>query len=200
MYYDMHQHYGWICCLYVHVKSVEPETAGSSKMLVPICQTTPCHISKHSALNIHWCGNLISQNTILKKYCHDLEVCVTYWWVLDWWPDLLHTYKTCYYTSQTTMKHCLLLPRLSQFCSSAPKLILADWHLERNSTGLNNLLRLFTAPQHRWHRKHSSSTVVWIRFYGNGCTHISYHGNSSIVASCGNYLAMAVSLAPGLFD
>jgi hypothetical protein len=24
---------------------------------------------------------------------------------LDWWPDLLHTYTTCYYTSQTTIIH-----------------------------------------------------------------------------------------------
>jgi hypothetical protein len=34
-----------------------------------------------------------------------LGVCVTYRLVLDWWPDLLHTYGTCYHTSQTTLWH-----------------------------------------------------------------------------------------------
>jgi hypothetical protein len=36
-----------------------------------------------------------------------LGVCVTYRRVLDWWPDLLHTYTTCYYTSQTTIWHTM---------------------------------------------------------------------------------------------
>jgi hypothetical protein len=34
-------------------------------------------------------------------------MCVTYWRVLDWWPDLLHIYTTCYYTSQTTIWHTM---------------------------------------------------------------------------------------------
>jgi hypothetical protein len=34
-----------------------------------------------------------------------LEVCVIYRRVLDWWPDLLHTYTIWYYTSQTTIWH-----------------------------------------------------------------------------------------------
>jgi hypothetical protein len=34
-------------------------------------------------------------------------VCVTYRRVLDWWPDLLHTYTPCYYISQTTIWHTI---------------------------------------------------------------------------------------------
>jgi hypothetical protein len=34
-----------------------------------------------------------------------LGVCVTYRRVLDIWPDLLHTYKTCCFIPQTTMTH-----------------------------------------------------------------------------------------------
>jgi hypothetical protein len=36
-----------------------------------------------------------------------LGACVTYWRFLDWRPDLLHPYTTCYYTSQTTIWHTI---------------------------------------------------------------------------------------------
>jgi hypothetical protein len=66
-----------------------------------------------------------------------LGVCVTYGRVLDWWPDLLHTYTTCYCTSQTTIWHamsCVLiifdlrLKRLPPFWFSESEL-LYNWRL-----------------------------------------------------------------------
>jgi hypothetical protein len=36
-----------------------------------------------------------------------LGVCITCRWVMDWWPDLLHTYTTYCYTSQTTVWHII---------------------------------------------------------------------------------------------
>jgi hypothetical protein len=36
-----------------------------------------------------------------------LRVYVTYRRVLDWWPDLLHTYTTFYHNSHTTIKHIM---------------------------------------------------------------------------------------------
>jgi hypothetical protein len=46
-------------------------------------------------------------------YCHVFGVCVTYRRVWDWWPDLLRTYATCYYTSQTTVWHAVCSPSSS---------------------------------------------------------------------------------------
>jgi hypothetical protein len=42
-----------------------------------------------------------------------LEVCVAYRRGLDWWPNLWHTYTTCYYTSQTTIWHTISSPSLT---------------------------------------------------------------------------------------
>jgi hypothetical protein len=61
-----------------------------------------------------------------------LGVCVTYRRVLGWWRDLLYSYTTCYYTSQThyifSINFDYRLKRLSQFsinCSlGTPEL---DW-------------------------------------------------------------------------
>jgi hypothetical protein len=50
---------------------------------------------------------VISLNTVTY-----LGVCLTYRRVLDSWPDLLHTYTTCYYTSQTTIWHTTCISSL----------------------------------------------------------------------------------------
>jgi hypothetical protein len=61
-----------------------------SSFLIPSIWTT-CTIS------------LVSLNYIVTY----LGVCVTYRRVLEWWPDLLRTYATCYYSSQTIMWHTM---------------------------------------------------------------------------------------------
>jgi hypothetical protein len=84
-------------------------------------------------------------------------VCVTYRRVFDWWPDLLHTYTACYYTSHSTIWHImsslfhhLRLPSQETNLSSTP-LLPSSYPgrvASRNSTDFNNLITVDYVQYH----------------------------------------------------
>jgi hypothetical protein len=83
-----------------------------------------------------------------------LGLCVTYRRILDWWPDLLHTYTTCSYTSQTTIWHTVssLLHHLRLPPQENPSIIFsAAWDLRYTASG---------RPQQKTPFPNNSSTII----------------------------------------
>jgi hypothetical protein len=102
-------------------------------------------------------------------------MCVTYIRVLNWWQDLLHTYTTCYYTSQTTIWLTMssLLHQLRLLPQENPSILTT-----------NSLLQtiLHITSRHETHRKHCLPTIPLL-LQGVFTSPLHING-SSIVGAC----------------
>jgi hypothetical protein len=92
---------------------------GEVSTLKTLCKSNTPHPMKDvlQSLSLYIC---------IYIYCRVLGCCVTYKWVLNWRPGLLHTYTTCYYTLQTTTWHAMssLLHHLRLPSQETPSVLL----------------------------------------------------------------------------
>jgi hypothetical protein len=108
--------------------SVDPLFSQFSPVHSFIPRFSEMHLRVQQGL-VYDCSSISGPQNVPRSsfVCYHLFGYVTYRRVLNWWPDLLHTYTAYYYTSQITIWHTVSYPSSSIAISRDPLSFDSSW-------------------------------------------------------------------------